>query len=209
MINAVIDLSHHNGPVDFRAASGDGILGAIHKASQGTGRIDPAYASNRAAATEVGVMWGAYHFGATDDGRGEARHFLDASRPDDSTLLVLDFERNPHGRSMTLRAARAFVTEVRTVTGRWPGLYCGDYLRELLGTEPDTVLGACWLWAARYGDEPMVPRTWARWTMWQYTDGRSGPPPHSVAGIGRCDRDIFNGDEAQLRRLWATGKAVG
>jgi lysozyme len=39
--------------------------------------------------------------------------------------------------------------------------------------------------------------------MWQYTDGALGGEPHTVAGIGRCDRDTFNGSVAQLRRLWA------
>jgi len=34
--------------------------------------------------------------------------------------------------------------------------------------------------------------------MWQYTDGALGPKPHTV----RCDRDKFNGSEAQLRKLW-------
>jgi lysozyme len=38
-------------------------------------------------------------------------------------LLVLDFEPNPSGSSMTLEEARAFVTHVHTVTGRWLGLY--------------------------------------------------------------------------------------
>jgi lysozyme len=38
--------------------------------------------------------------------------------------------------------------------------------------------------------------------MWQYTDGNNGPEPHSVNGVGACDRDKFNGDIDQLLRLW-------
>ena len=39
--NAVIDLSHHNATVDLQAAKGDGILGVIHKATQGLTFQDP------------------------------------------------------------------------------------------------------------------------------------------------------------------------
>jgi hypothetical protein len=98
--------------------------------------------------------------------------------------------------------ARAFNTHVFQQTGRWPGLYAGHYLKELLGTHSDTVLANSWLWIAQYGPTAVVPPNWPTWTMWQYTDGAIGPQPHSVAGIGRCDRDRFNGSEAQLRRLW-------
>jgi len=40
--------------------------------------------------------------------------------------------------------------------------------------------------------------------MWQYTDGAVGPEPHEVAGIGHCDRDMFNGAQDQLQKLWLT-----
>jgi lysozyme len=91
-------------------------------------------------------------------------------------------------------------------TGRWPGLYSGHYIKELLGTRADPVLANCWLWLAQYGPTAVVPPNWASWTMWQYTDGGLGPEPHVVEGIGRCDRDKFNGSTGALRRLW-TAKA--
>ena len=52
----------------------------------------------------------------------------------------------------------------------------------------------------------MVPPNWPTWTMWQYTDGGIGPEPHPVNGIGRCDRDKFNGNENQLRELWGAAE---
>jgi hypothetical protein len=45
--------------------------------------------------------------------------------------------------------------------------------------------------------------------MWQYTNGALGPEPHEVAGIGRCDRDKFNGSEAGLRKLWGAAAIAG
>ena len=62
-INAVIDVSHHNGTrLDFAKAKADGILGVIHKASQGQANVDPMYRSNRNRARAAGLLWGAYHF---------------------------------------------------------------------------------------------------------------------------------------------------
>ena len=34
-INAILDLSHHNGDIDLEPAAAAGILGVIHKATQG------------------------------------------------------------------------------------------------------------------------------------------------------------------------------
>jgi len=202
-LNIVVDLSHHNQNLDFQQIeSQGGILGVIHKATQGLRFEDPAYQDNRAKALAAGLLWGAYHFGTGSDGVQQAEFFLETVDPDDQTLLVLDFEANPQGPSMTLEEARAFVTHVQAATGRWPGLYSGHYIKDLLGSSQDPVLANCWFWLAQYGPTPVVPANWQTWTMWQYTDGAQGPDPHSVPGAGRCDRDMFIGDEAALRGLW-------
>jgi len=85
---------------------------------------------------------------------------------------------------------------------KWPVLYSGHDLKEALGGHPDTVLQNCPLWLAQYGPTPVVPSNWTKWTLWQYTDGGHGQPPHEVKGIGRCDRDTFNGTLAELKSLW-------
>lgn len=120
-----------------------------------------------------------------------------------ATLLVLDFEPNLTGPSMSLVEARAFVTHVRDATGRFPGIYSGHYIKQLLGTSKDPILSQCWFWLAQYGPTAVVPPNGPTWTMWQYTNGALGAGPHSVAGIGRCDRDKFNGSVTQLRKLWS------
>ncbi len=190
--------------MDLEPAAAEGILGVIHKATQGTHYADPLYETNKASAAAAGLLWGAYHFGVGGDGVGQADHFLGVVGTDRDTLVVLDLEANPQGPSMALEEARAFVTHVQDATGRWPGLYAGHYLKELLGTASDPVLANCWFWLSQYGPTPVVPVNWSAWTLWQYTDGGLGPPPHTVAGIGRCDRNKFNGSESQLRDLWAS-----
>jgi hypothetical protein len=53
-LNVVIDISHYNRDVDFAAAKQAGILGVIHKATQGSGGVDPTYAG---PAAHVPANW--------------------------------------------------------------------------------------------------------------------------------------------------------
>src|ERR1051326_6713860 len=62
-LNAVVDISHHNGNINLQLAAADGIIGVIHKATQGTTGIDAMYQTNRTQAANAGLLWGAYHNG--------------------------------------------------------------------------------------------------------------------------------------------------
>ena len=201
-INAIVDLSHHNGTPDFGAAKGDGILAVIHKATQGDQYTDPEYQGRRQAALDAGLLWGAYHFGVGGDGVAQAEKFVSVVKPQQTDLLVLDLEHNPAGPTMTVDQAEAFVRRVHDLTGGWPGLYSGSYVKESLPANYAGVLANCWFWLAQYGPTPQVPPAWSQWTLWQYTDGSSGQPPYTVRGIGACDRDFFNGDASGLKTLW-------
>jgi lysozyme len=200
--NAVVDLSHHNNSLDFQKAKDSGLMGIIHKATQGTTGVDATYTERRSKAEATGLLWGAYHFGTGSDGVKQAQNFLAKVGDPKGVLLVLDFEDNPTGPSMSLEEARAFVTHVKNATGRSPGLYSGHYIKQLLGSNSDPVLANCWFWLAQYGPTAVVPANWNAWTLWQYTDGSIGPEPHELPGIGRCDRDKFNGSIDQLKDFW-------
>jgi lysozyme len=203
LLNAVIDLSHHNTITSFSEARAAGILAVIHKATEGTSFVDARYAERRAQAVAAGLLWGAYHFGIKGTIDAQVGHFLDTVGPTDD-LLVLDFEPNPREGTMTRSEAEAFVVAVQQQTGRAPVLYSGQaFLKERLGNDVETPLAVCPLWIARYSpNRPELPKAFSDFALWQYTDGSGGPQPHQVPGIGRCDRDKFNGDEAALRDLW-------
>ena len=49
-LNVVIDMSHFNTVTDFDTVKGDGIVGVIHKATEGLGYVDPEYQARRAQA---------------------------------------------------------------------------------------------------------------------------------------------------------------
>jgi GH25 family lysozyme M1 (1,4-beta-N-acetylmuramidase) len=205
-LNVVIDISHHQETVDFQEIKDDGIVGVIHKATEGLTFVDKMYSSRRDQARDAGLLWGAYHFGAGADGSDQADFFLNTVKPDNETLVVLDYEPNVTGPTMSLNQAREFVEHAFEATDRYPGLYSGHLIKEQLGgvNPPDAVLSNCFLWIAQYnGPKPLnIPPTFKSWTFWQYTDGVHGPEPHRVAGVGLCDRNQFNGSLVQLRKLW-------
>lgn len=205
MLNAVVDISHHNTLTDLAKVQQAGVLGIFSKATQGQSYKDPTFAENKKRIRDANLLFGAYHFGTAGDATAQAEFFLSMAGSD--ALLVLDFEPNPQGHDMSLLEAEQFVRHVFVLTGRYPGLYSGHTIKEALRlagiTRPEqTELSKCWLWIAQYGPTPLIPSVWERWTLWQYTDGAIGPEPHQVEGIGRCDRDQFNGNKEQLRAFW-------
>lgn len=204
MLNNVVDLSHHNTVASFQEVKVNGIVGVIHKATQGRTFVDAKYHARRERALTNGLLWGAYHFGVKRNVELQVDHFLETVNPTNTDLLVLDFEPNHESDTMTLAEAEQFVTLVNQKIGRFPGLYSGQsFIRQKVGNNTNTVLKNCFLWIARYSSElPIVPPAWNTFTFWQYTDGNIGPQPHQVPGIGRCDRDKFNGDLDGLKRLW-------
>src|ERR1700681_2786420 len=107
----VIDIYHGDVVVDFARTKASGIIGCIHKSSQGTGLVDRAYASRRKLALAAGLKWGAYHFMSLEDPQGQADHFLSVADADADTLVALDWE-NISGSSPTAEQVKAFLERV-------------------------------------------------------------------------------------------------
>jgi lysozyme len=191
----IIDLSHFNADPNFSTAKSAGVVAVIHKATQGIAFVDPTYAARSAQAAAAGLLWGAYHFATGDDPVQQADFFLKQAA---TGLLALDFEENPDGASMTLAQAQTFVERIRSATGRWPGIYGSDYLRESIGGAK-TALSNCWLWIADYSPQVSAPAGWNEWTLWQFTSAAAIP------GIGQCDESRFNGTPPLLREFWNGG----
>lgn len=208
--NVVIDIYHgdtitNSGFHDIQSA---GIVGVIHKATQGDSVVDTEYDTRKARALSVGLLWGSYHFGTGDDPADQAKFYLDTAQPAAGHLVCLDFEDYSHDQ-MTLAKAEAFVTAVHNELNRYPVLYTGQaFIKSQLGnkTANQTVLSNCSLWVARYSvNQPTIPPAFSKFTMWQYTDGTVGPQPHSVPGVANpLDRDKYNGTIEELKAWWGT-----
>lgn len=205
MINPrVIDISHYdrivgNGFKDVRAF---GIVGVIHKASEGTGVVDAPYAARRKDAVAAGLLWGAYHFLRPGHVQEQVDLFLRAAQPDAQTLLALDYEVNPP----SLSDARTFVELVEAKSDRSVVVYSGNTLKEALGNHVDPWWGARRLWLAQYAAHPVVQVSWKKPWLWQFTGDGSGPTPHQVPGIqieGGLDISSWDGTDDELRAQWA------
>lgn len=164
----VVDLSHYNTVTSFDSMMNAGIVGVIHKFSQGTSYRDPTYAQHKAEATSCGLLWGRYHFGDGSDPVRQVDNFLAGWTPDE--LLALDYEDNPDSQ-MLLGQARTFVQEVITRTGVVPVLYSGNTLKEALAVKGASagVLLQCRLWLCQYGPNSVLPPGWSSYWLWQYT----------------------------------------
>ncbi len=196
-----IDISHHNAPVkSFHQAHDDGVRLVIAKATQGTGMTDKEFVGYRNRCSVVNLLFGAYHFGDSSPVLKQVDHFLDVAAG--VKLLVLDWETDPAGHTMTLGQAELFVTTVHARTGRWPMIYGGSLLKAL-NIQKSSPLCNCELWLSQYGPKAVLPRRWKKWRLWQYTDGQVGPVPRTTMGVGNCDCSMFPGSEDDLARWYA------
>ena len=184
-----IDVSHHQGEIDWDRVAADDIAFAYLKATEGSTFTDPRFATNWQAAARAGLRVGGYHyFTLCSDPVPQADHFvatLDAA-PDVLRALppVVDLELlgncDPSPGPVAMRdAVEAFVAEVERRTGQ----------RVVVYTHPD--------FDRRYGFVPDLDRRrWVRfpgdvappgdWWLWQRSDdGR-------VDGVeGSVDIDVM------------------
>lgn len=203
MIDAVIDVSHFDGSPDWAKVRAAGILGVIHKATQGKSYVDPTFASAKTAVPAAGMLWGAYHFGTGDEpGKDQANFFLETVKPDAQTLCAIDFETNPSGTQMTLDEAIDWINTVQQATGRWPVVYGGKSLLFTdIASTPEPTLAKCALWIAQYtsaaAPSGIPQQVWPTWALWQYTE------TGTVDGITvNVDRERFNGTADELVAWW-------
>jgi lysozyme len=194
----VIDIYHENNVADFAALKAAGILGVIHKCTQGAGYADPAYAIRRKLALDAGLLWGAYTFNTGEPVAAQIAEFLSHAEPDATTLLALDFEDNPHSQ-MSLDECRAWLTQFEASQGRKAVLYSGNRVKDLLGGKIDTYLGSHRLWLPQYGPVARVQASWATQWLWQYSE--TGRLPGTGGAI---DLNSYSGDAATLAQEWAS-----
>jgi lysozyme len=89
-----IDVSNHQGVVDWEAVAGDGISFAYVKATEGGDWVDKQFAANWAGTGKAGLDRGVYHFfSLCTDGTSQAEHFLRVAKPDPRALApAVDLE---------------------------------------------------------------------------------------------------------------------
>jgi lysozyme len=135
-----IDVSHHQGSIDWTAVAADGISFAYIKASEGSDFVDDRFEENWDGAGRAGLRRGAYHFFTLcTPGIDQARHFLSVVTLDPNDLPpAVDLEiagncsERPAARSVRLELA-AFVDTVERAARQPMLLYLGDDFEDRYG----------------------------------------------------------------------------
>lgn len=187
-----IDISHHNGDIDFeRISKADTDVGFIYlKATEGTDYIDPHFVRNSTHALRTGVPVGVYHFFRYDsDGELQALNLLRALKGRSFHLPpAIDVEDwgNPdgHATATIVERLRALVDRLESY-GYTPVIYTNleGYHRLIKGNFDNYPL-----WIASFSNPPLdVDPDNIRWTIWQYSHRGSVP------GIsGDTDLNVIN-----------------
>ncbi|MGC5360922.1 lysozyme [Streptomyces sp. DT24] len=200
-----VDVSGHQGNVDWTTLRNSGVRWAYTKATEGTYYTNPSFAQQYNGSYNVGMIRGAYHFATPDttSGAAQANYFVDHgggwSRDGKTLPGVLDIEWNPYGaqcyglsQAGMVNWIRDFANTYRARTGRDAVIYtatswwqsCTGNNAGFANTNP--------LWIARYNSTVgELPAGWGFHTIWQYTS--SGPY------VG--DHDRFNGAYDRVQAL--------
>lgn len=187
----IIDIYHGDVVQDFAKVKASGILGVIHKATQGGAVVDQAYATRRKQALAAGLLWGAYHFfDFSASPQAQADHFLSVSDADSTTLISLDWE-NVGNAEPSAALARAFLGEIETKLGRKAVIYSGNVAKEQIAGK-DIYFGSHRLWLCQYNSSWKVQASWTAPWLWQNNGDSYGPGPHTIPGIsGLCDNNTI------------------
>ncbi|MER7281243.1 GH25 family lysozyme [Dactylosporangium sp. NPDC000244] len=207
-----IDVSSHDHSVfrtiDWAGQAAQGVSFAYIKATESGNYVNPYFARDIADAKRAGLLAGAYTFARPDRGDpvGDANTFIDnAAWVNDSKTLVpfVDLEW-PYFSTVgacynldqtAMRAwIQAFLDQVQARIGRKAMIYtAATWWNQCVGGT--TQFASYPLDIASWsGTTPKLPSGWSKWALWQYTGGDNNQQ-------GNYDKDVFNGDLDQLRRL--------
>lgn len=181
-----IDVSSHNGTINYEAARRDGVEFVWIKASEGVSFRDKNFHVNHEKSGKAGLKRGAYHFFRFDkDGVEQALNILEAvgdRRLEMGVAIDIESSGNPAGIGDNLIKERlSSMVDYLNLRGLAPTLYCNkkDYYRLMKDSFPGHSLWIC----ALSGDQVA-----SEWNFWQYT--HTG----KVKGIrGNVDINVFGG----------------
>lgn len=200
-----MDVSSHQGNVDWNRAWAQGARFAYVKATEGTGYRNPYFAQQYNGSANIGMLRGAYHFAlpGITSAAAQADYFVENGggwSADGRTLPpLLDIEYNPYRRlgnicynmspAEMVDWIRAFSDRVSARTGRVPMIYTTtDWWRTCTGNS--AAFSANPLHIANHNPvgAGTLPAGWSRHAVWQY----------SSAGPFAGDSNVWNGTAAEL-----------
>lgn len=188
-----IDVSSHNGNIDFEAAKADTVTFVLIKATEGTDFSDAMFDRNHQAASKAGLKVGAYHYFRFDSpGHLQAYHFLSAVEGKKLDMpLAVDVEE--YGNAEGCDAGRVAdelraMADVMAACGRRVMVYTNKqgFERYVEPAFPDSLP---WLWISSPSGRPAR----GGWTLWQHSH------QGAVEGLrGPVDLNTYAGTDADF-----------
>lgn len=226
-----IDVSSHQGSIDWAKVKGDGMTFAIVRCVRESGNVDPNYAKNVAAARKAGMVTGAYAFLSGGMAKSQAKTFIKAVGNPAGMLIALDIERpsNKAHAVPTFADVQIFAKAWKAAHPKHPLLLYGSAGSVLGSIGAKGILSQFGrLWLARYrtghGTAAMAfyesiggihanewRKAFSGWTgpsFWQFTS--QGVHVAGIASKGkprRVDIDAYRGTMDQLLSLTGNGAA--
>lgn len=191
-----IDISHHQGFPDFNEVRNAGVLGMIHKATEGTSFVDQNRGENCANAMGAGIACITYHWLKPGNAANQMKFYMDTVKPMAGERMVIDYEED----GCTLDDLHEAVqTLLDNPIGIHVTVYSGHLLKEQLNGDHDKLLADHTdLWLAQYtsGTPSWSTGTYPQWKLWQYSE------TGQIAGIDDAyvDLDNFNGGSSEFLR---------
>lgn len=192
-----IDVSRHQGAIDWDSIRGTGLGFVYIKATEGADWRDHRYVENAQGAAQAGLLRGAYHFFTlTSTGFAQAENFIATAPRCSSTLSpVVDVEVHQDSPGWTTPATAReqldhLLQRLESFYRQVPLLYATAESHHLL-------LAGHWERHPRW-QRSMVGTPANDWLFWQYSNrGR-------IPGIGTfVDLNVYRGTRASLQRLAA------
>lgn len=197
-----VDVSHHNGIINWSKVHAAGIAFAFTKATEGIGLKDTHFTANYAAIKSNGMLRGAYHFfHPGSDVQAQADSFLHVVKHLEPGDLppTLDVEADDgKSASVIINGVQKWLDTVEAALGRTPIIYTSAsfWNAKLNGTAQ---FASHPLWVAHYTfkPKPNIPQGFAKHTIWQFSE------KGTVNGINsnQVDLDRFNGTLDDLKKL--------
>ena len=203
----LIDVSHHQGVIDWEQVKASGIAGAIIRCGYGmdlTEQDDAQWRRNADECTRLGIPFGVYLYSYADTAEkaeSEARHALRlAAGYRLSYPIFYDMEKEGTENGASERA-RIFCNRIRTA-GYMAGVYANKHWWEQVLYD----VTDCSRWVARYHDVLEMENV----DIWQYTSKGSIPGISGNVDLNYCYRDFSagSGDGAGQGEQETGGKEV-